>query len=105
MIKACDGLFFGLRHHGGKSLRFPHGQISQHLAIEVDVRLLQGRDQAAVGRAVQPGRRVDADDPLFAQVAPSCTPVARGIPHALKHRLVGALEEQVLGASLPLGIL
>src|SRR5213078_3156348 len=39
------------------------------LAIHVHARLLQARDERAVGQAVQPCRGVDAHDPQLAEVA------------------------------------
>jgi len=59
LISYCSWLFIGLCHYSSKSLRFAHCQVGQHLAVERDIGLLQGGDQAAVGCAVQPGRRVE----------------------------------------------
>ena len=47
----------------GERGRIGHGQIGEHLAVELDPGLVQPRDELVVGHPVGAGGRVDADDP------------------------------------------
>ena len=72
------------------------------LRLSVMFGFLQRGHQPAVGGAVQAGRGVDAGDPQLAQVALADAAIAGGVPQALQHGFVGALEQQVLRAALAL---
>src|SRR3990172_11994175 len=72
-------------NHLAKGPRIAHGQVGQHLAIEAYVGRLHIVHQTAVGRAVQAGGGVDANDPQSAQVAPAGAAGAGGEPQALQH--------------------
>lgn len=93
----------GLGDHSGEGLWIAHGQIGQHFAVEGDVGFLHHGDQTAIGCSVLSRRGVDAGNPQPPQIAFAQATIARGIPQALQHGLVGALEEQVLGTTLPFG--
>src|SRR5438477_7907429 len=63
--------------------RLAHGEIGQHLAVEVDARLLQALHQPAVAQAVQPRGGVDAHDPEAAEVTLADLAGAVGIGETL----------------------
>ena len=56
-------LSLGRLHQLGEAFRIVHGDIREHLAVQIHIRQLQTIHQLAVGQAVQAGRRVDAGDP------------------------------------------
>ncbi len=57
-----EGPLGGLRQLG-ESLRVPHREIGQHLAVELAAGLLEAPDEPVVGESVQARRRVDPEDP------------------------------------------
>ena len=52
----------------GESRSVVHSQIGQHLAVEVDVGLLQTADELGVGHAVHAGSRVDTGNPQGTEI-------------------------------------
>src|SRR5690606_30942309 len=86
-----------------KRLLIPHGQIGQHLAVDLDSRLLQARNEAAVRQAVLAGRGVDPGDPKLPKLPLAHPAVAVGVHQRLHHLLVGRTEELALASPIPLG--
>ena len=56
-------------HELGESRSVVDSDVGQHLAVQVDVRLLQAADELGVGHAVHAGSRVDTGDPQGTEVA------------------------------------
>src|SRR5690242_11579504 len=78
-------------------------QISQHLAIQVDVGGLERVDERAVLHTSGARTRVDAGDPQLAQLTAALAAIPVAVPQALHHRFVGAAEQAVLGSPLTFG--
>lgn len=93
---------FGFFHDGRESVRIADRHISQHLAVELNVRLLHAVNKPAVAEAVQAGCRINASDPQFAQVALAVSPVAVRVPEAFQHGFVCAPEKAAACAEIPL---
>ena len=72
-------------------LRVAHGDVREHLAVDLDAGLLQAVHELAVGHALVPRRGVDAGDPEPAEVALAVAAVAVGVGVGLEQRLLGAL--------------
>src|SRR5690348_17709413 len=70
---------FGLLGEGGEAGLVEHGDVGQHLAVQVDVRLLEAVHEAAVRETAEAGRRVDAGDPQAPHVALLVATVAVGV--------------------------
>src|SRR5918992_364615 len=91
--------FARLRSHGlpgpvGKAsegLRVAHGDVGQHLAVDLDTGLLQAVHELAVRHALLASGGVDADDPQPPEVALAVTAVAIGVGVGLEQGLLGAL--------------
>src|SRR5215472_2660926 len=56
-----------------------HRDVGEHLAVDLDAGLVQSVDDAAVGKAVDTRRRVDARDPQRAELTLVLPPVAVGV--------------------------
>src|SRR5688500_1263426 len=93
----------GGRGEPGEGLRLAPRQIGQDLAVEAGAGLAQALDQPVVGQAVEPRRRVDAQDPQAAEVALALLAVAVGVGHGLVHGLLGHAVGVLLGAVVALG--
>src|SRR5215831_11316727 len=59
--------------------RVVHRDVGEHLAVDLHAGLVQSVDDAAVGKAVDTRRRVDARDPERAELALVLPPVAVGV--------------------------
>src|SRR5664279_172843 len=70
-----------------------NGEVGQHLAVDLDIRLLQALDEPSVGDTVQAGGRVDPDDPQRAHLALALLAVAGRIRERVKECLAGRLDE------------
>jgi hypothetical protein len=68
------GVELGLGLHGqsSKSRLVENRQIGQHLAVDLDLRLLQAIHEGAVFHAEFPGRRIDAGNPEAAELTLPC---------------------------------
>src|SRR5690606_29194073 len=91
-----------LRRNGAERLRVVHGDVRQHLAVDVDLRLVQPVDEAAVGQPVQARRGVDARDPERAEIALALAPVAVGVLPRLDDGLLRDPEDLAAGAVVAL---
>src|SRR4051812_36306974 len=71
--RGLSGSFFesglGLLRDRRKALRLVHGEVGEHLAIDLDAGLLDAIDETAVAQVELARRRVDALDPQCAEVA------------------------------------
>src|SRR5207253_7333920 len=65
-----------------------HGEVRQHLAVDVDVRALESRHEGAVAHAELAHRGVDARDPQRAELALLLPAVAVRVLPGLHHRLL-----------------
>src|SRR5207248_9363249 len=90
-------------HQPGKRAAVAHGQVSQHLAVDLHPGLAKAVHEPVVGQPRLPGRRVDARDPELAHLALAPAPVAKRICESVQDRLVGGPEEQLLGKPEALG--
>jgi hypothetical protein len=89
-----------LGYYNGKSLWVPHGQVSKHFPVEVNVSFLHGSDEPAVADSIQPCGCIDTGDPQSAEIAFANTAIAGGVPHALEHGFVGSFKEKMSRSSL-----
>ena len=55
----------------GEGLRVGHGDVGEHLAVNLDTRGLEALDEAVVGDVVGAGRSVDTRDPCLLYTSPS----------------------------------
>jgi len=62
-------------------------KISEHLAVDVYLLLVQRGDQPRVGSAVHPGRRIDAGDPELTE----CPLLGSSVTVGILHRLVDVM--------------
>ena len=65
VFESLLGDFNELRKAGG----IVHSQVSEHLAVDFDVLLLQAVDERRIAHAVQAGSSVDTGDPQAAEIA------------------------------------
>jgi hypothetical protein len=96
---------FGFLNHAGECFGIPDRQVSQNLAIQLDVRFPHAKYKFAVGKTVCAGTRVDAYDPKPAKIALAILAVPGGIPHAFEHGFVGAPEQAAARAEIAFVIL
>src|SRR5215210_6931367 len=95
----CGGVFggSGRRRLAGalgespEGLGVAHGDVGQHLAVQLDAGQLQAVHERAVAHALLAGGGVDAGDPQAAEVALAVAPVAIGVGVGLHDRLLGPL--------------
>src|SRR3954466_407810 len=86
-----------------EGLGVAHGDVGQHLAVELDLRKLQAVHELAVGEALLARRGVDALDPQAAELALAVLAVAVGVGARLEELLLRALVARVLLAAVALG--
>ena len=82
-----------------------HGDLGQHLAVELDVGQLEAVHELVVRQAVLTGARVDADDPQLAELALAHAAVAVGVLAAALDLLFRPLVGRVLSRAVALGLL
>src|SRR5260370_17948989 len=80
-----------------------HGQVSQHLAVDLHSGLAKAVHQFVVGQPRLPRGGIDASDPELPHLALAAPPVAVGISEGVKDRLVGGTEKQLLRKPEALG--
>src|SRR5437879_2192425 len=68
--------------------RFVHGEIREHLAVDLHSGLVEAVDDAAVGQAIQTRGCVDTRDPERAKLTLLLPPVAIGVLARLDHGLL-----------------
>ncbi len=69
-----------------------HGEVGQHLAVDLDLSRLQAGDQLGVGGPVLTGGGVDTGDPQLAELTLAGPPVAVGVLPGVHHLLFGGAE-------------
>src|SRR3954465_4209550 len=102
-MKAAAGVEGWLGRRGlsgalGKSaegLGIAHGDVGQHLAVQLDTRQLQAVDERRVRHPLGARGGVDAGDPEPAEVTLAVATVAVRIGVRLEHRFLGALVRGV----------
>src|ERR1700730_8323189 len=95
--------FLSNLHQPSKGTAVAHGQVSQHLAVDLHSGLAKAVHQLAVGQTRLPGGGVDACDPELPHLALAAAPVAVRVRERMEHRLVGGAKEQLLGKAEALG--
>src|SRR3990170_7150156 len=88
-----------------EGLRFAHGDVGKHLAVERDPGLSQPIDQPPIGEAVGAGGRIDALDPQRAEGALLHLAVAISILAGFVDRLLGDADSVLAAAVIALGLL
>jgi hypothetical protein len=104
VAKYCDLFFDSLNrlfhrffYNSSKSFRLTNSQISQHLAIEVNLSLFQTMDQPAVGCAVHASGSIDPGNPQLTKVSFAIPAIAISIPLAFQVLLVRTAVQLALG--------
>lgn len=87
----------------GKGWCVADSQIGQHLAIDGHAGSIQALNQAAIGQAIKPGGRINADDPEATHVALEIVAITVLILKGLHDRLVGDAKMAVTRRNIPLG--
>src|ERR1700730_2224406 len=95
--------FLSNLHQPSKGTAVAHGQVSQHLAVDLHSGLAKAVHQLAVGQTRLPGGGIDACDPELPHLALAAAPVAVRVRERMEHRLVGGAKEQLLGKAEALG--
>ena len=101
MVRAPPG-FLDQRLEG---VGLAHREIGEHLAVDLDARLVQAGDEPAIGQAEGAGRRIDPLDPQGAEIALALAAVAIGILAGLLDRLHGGAKHVLAPAIIALGLL
>src|SRR5438105_1011086 len=102
LISWSEGLFRNL-HQPSKGTAVAHGQVSQHLAVNLHSGLAKAVHQLVVGQPRLARRGVDARDPERPHLPLATAAVAKGVGERVQHRLVGGTEQQLLGKAEALG--
>src|SRR6266852_450496 len=103
MICGCLEVVLGNLHQPGKGTAFAHGQVSQHLAVDLHSVLAKAVHQLVVVQPRLPRRGVDPRDPELPHLALAATAVAERVSERMQDRLVGGTEQQLLGEPEALG--
>src|SRR5690554_7746548 len=96
-LKRSQGCF-GLLNNSGKRLLLVHGQVSQNLTIDFNIRFLQASDQTAVRQTVCTGASVDTGNPQCAERALTVAPVTVGELTSLDTGLLGKADSRPTSA-------
>lgn len=89
--------------HFGECGGIADGHLSQHLAVEANVSLLQAVGQLAVAEAALARGCVDASNPQTTEVTLTAAAIAVGIPQCLHDLLVSGAEQLGMRADVALG--
>src|SRR5436305_1713263 len=81
----------GCLGESAERLGVAHGDVGQHLAVQLDARGAQAVHELRIAHSVLAGRRVDARDPQATEVALAVAAIAVGVGLGLEQRLLGAL--------------
>src|SRR5262245_20921225 len=106
MAKGLSGLRLRLRQlrERAERLGIRDRQLRQDLAVDLDARSLESRDQPAVREPVQAGRRVDAGDPEHAELALALLAVAIRVLPAFFDRFAGRLQQLAAAREIAFGL-
>src|SRR6266516_5546746 len=102
--ESLEVLFCNL-HQPGKGTAVAHGQVSQHLAVDLHSGLAKAVHQFVVRQPRLPRGCVDARDPEPAHLSLAAAAVAVRVGKGMQDRLVGGPEEKLLGKPEPFGAL
>jgi hypothetical protein len=94
---------FGFQAQGGEAGGILDSDIGQNFAVQGDLGTAEAIHEAAVGKAVQAGSRVDAGDPQLAELTLFISAVAVSIAERLHYCLVGNFEKLALMAEIAFG--
>src|SRR6267143_1412514 len=101
-IRESEGFLSNL-HQPSKGTAVAHGQVSQHLAVDLHSGLAKAVHQLVVRQPRLSRGGVDASDPELPHLALAAPPVAVGVCESMQHRLVGGTEQQLLRKPKTLG--
>src|SRR5260370_11713489 len=93
-----EGVFRNLRQPS-KGTAVAHGQVSQHLAVDLYSGLAEAVHQLAVGQPRLPRGGVDASDPELPHLTLAAAAVAIWVCGGVNGRLGGRAEPKLRGAS------
>src|SRR5712692_2528960 len=102
MSSRSEGDFSNL-HQTSKGTAVAHGQVSQHLAVDLHSGLAKAVHQLAVRQSRLPGGGIDASDPQLPHLALAPAAVAERVCERVKHRLVRGAEQELLREAEALG--
>src|SRR5437016_1892007 len=88
-----------------EGLRIADRQVCEHLAVELDVRLLQAGDELVVREPVRPRSRVDPHDPETAEGPLLVLAIPVRVGQRVVDLLLGVAIRGLLEAPVPLGLL
>src|SRR5467141_4838175 len=91
-IRESEGFLSNL-HQPSKGTAVAHGQVSQHLAVDLYSGLAEAVHQLAVGQPRLPRGGVDASDPELPHLTLAAATVAIGVSESVKDGLVRGAEE------------
>src|SRR5947199_191790 len=103
LISGWLEVVLGNLHQPGKGTAVAHGQVSQHLAVDLHTGLAKAVHQLVVGQTRLPRRGVDPGDPQAAHLALAPATVAIGVSEGVQDGLVGRPEQELLGKPEALG--
>src|SRR5438552_6787074 len=90
-------------HQPGKGTAVAHGQVSQHLAVDLHSGLAKAVHQLVVGQPRLPRGGIDPSDPEPAHLALPPASVTERVGKRMQHRFIGGPEDQLLGESKAFG--
>src|SRR5438132_3191370 len=88
--------FLGNLHQPGKGTAVAHGQVSQHLAVDLHTGLAKAVHQLVVGQPRLPRGGVDARDPQLPHLSLAAAAVAKRVSERMQDRLIGWAKQQLL---------
>src|SRR5712692_5685131 len=97
MICGWLEVVLGNLHQPGKGTAVAHGQVSQHLAVDLHSGLAKAVHQLVVGQPRLSRGGVDPRDPELPHFALAAAAVAERVSERVQDRLVGGTEQQLLG--------
>src|SRR5947199_6947270 len=103
LISGWLEVVLGNLHQPGKGTAVAHGQVSQHLAVDLHSGLAKAVHQLVVGQPRLPRGGVDPRDPKLAHLALAAAAVAERVGERVKDRLVSGTEQELLGKPEALG--
>src|SRR5215471_18772595 len=92
-------------HQPGKGTAVAHGQVSQHLAVDLHSGLAKAVHQLVVRQPRLPRGGVDPRDPQLPHLALAAAAVAERVCQRMQDGLIGGTEEKLLREPEALGAL
>src|SRR5439155_1748520 len=103
LISGWLEVVLGNLHQPGKGTAVAHGQVSQHLAVDLHPGLAKAVHQFVVGQPRLPRGGVDPRDPQLPHLALAAAAVAERVGERVKDRLVSGTEQELHGKPEGLG--